>query len=220
VHQAVVPCCVDLSLFNFSEQQRAKLRAELGLGDRFTMVYSGSLDGWYLTEAMADFFARVVRKQSDAHLLWLTKGSRERVQQLMSTRGISAGNFSVRSVAPKDVPAYLAAGDVGIAFIKRCFSKLASSPTKNGEYLACGLPIVINSGIGDSDALLNGSQAGISIEDFSERDFENAWAGIQTLVNDPEIKVKARVLAEKVFDLESVGAERYAQLYEEILTTD
>ena len=220
VHHAVVPCCVDLSLFNFSEAQREKVRAELGLENRFTLVYSGSLDGWYLTEDMADFFARVVQKESDAHLLWLTKGSRERVRQLMSARGIGENNFSVRAVSPKEVPSYLAAGDVGIAFIKRCFSKLASSPTKNGEYLACGLPIVINSGIGDSDELVNGSQAGIAIDDFGAQDFENAWVGIQQLVSDPDIKAKARALAERVFDLEAVGAERYARLYEEILTTD
>jgi len=220
VHHAVVPCCVDLSLFNFSEAQREKVRAELGLENRFTLVYSGSLDGWYLTEDMADFFARVVQKERDAHLLWLTKGSRERVRQLMSARGIGENNFSVRAVSPKEVPSYLAAGDVGIAFIKRCFSKLASSPTKNGEYLACGLPIVINSGIGDSDELVNGSQAGIAIDDFGGQDFENAWVGIQQLVRDPDIKAKARALAERVFDLEAVGAERYARLYEEILTTD
>jgi glycosyltransferase involved in cell wall biosynthesis len=220
VHHAVVPCCVDLSLFNFSAAQREKVRAELGLENRFTLVYSGSLDGWYLTEDMADFFARVVQKESDAHLLWLTKGSRERVRQVMSARGIGENNFSVRAVSPKEVPSYLAAGDVGIAFIKRCFSKLASSPTKNGEYLACGLPIVINSGIGDSDELVNGSQAGIAIDDFGAQDFEKAWVGIQQLVSDPDIKAKARALAERVFDLEAVGAERYARLYEEILTTD
>src|SRR6185295_13279348 len=107
----------------------------------------------------------VVRKRNDAHLLWLTTGSRERVRQLMSARGISEDNFSVRSVVPKEMPSYLAAGDVGLSFIKRCFSKLASSPTKNGEYLACGLPLVINAGIGDSDALINDWKAGVLIDE-------------------------------------------------------
>src|SRR5215213_1713823 len=217
VPHAVIPCCVDLSLFSFKKQERAKLRAELDLDDRFTFVYSGSLDGWYLTEEMADFFASVVRKRNDVHLLWLTTGSRERVRRLMSARGISEDHFSIRSVVPKEMPLYLAAGDVGLSFIKRCFSKLASSPTKNGEYLACGLPIVINSGIGDSDGLVHESQAGILIDNFNERDFDAAWTAIQELVNDPNIKGKARAAAEKVFDLNSVGAERYARLYEAVL---
>ena len=211
VHHAVVPCCVDLSLFKFDEQQRVKMRSDLNLSHRLTLVYSGSLDGWYLTEEMADFFASVVRKRNDVHLLWLTMGSRERVRQLMSERSISENNFSIHSVAPKEMPAYLAAGDVGISFIKRCFSKLASSPTKNAEYLACGLPIVINSGIGDSDAL-----PAIIIDDFNERDFNAAWTAIEEAVNDPNVRTKARAVAEEVFDLKTVGAERYANLYKSV----
>jgi glycosyltransferase involved in cell wall biosynthesis len=213
IHHAVVPCCVDLSLFKFDEQQRARLRSELNLGNRLTLVYSGSLDGWYLTEEMADFFASVVGKQNDAHLFWLTMGSRDRVRQLMSERGIKEDNFSIHSVAPKEMPSYLAAGDVGISFIKRCFSKLASSPTKNAEYLACGLPIVINSGIGDSDTL-----PAIVIDDFSDRNFDTAWTAIEAAVNDPDVRSKARAAAEEAFDLESVGAERYAHLYKSVLS--
>ena len=220
VPHAVIPCCVDLSLFKFDEAERARLRTELKLGDRLTMVYSGSLDGWYLTEEMADFFAGAVRKRDDAHLLWLTTGSHERVRQLMSARGISEDQFSVRAVTPKEIPAYLAAGDIGISFIKRCLSKLASSPTKNGEYLACGLPIVINAGIGDSDALAEQSQAAILIRDFGETDFEAAWTKIDEVVSEPGIKTTARELAEEVFDLERVGGERYAQLYEEVFGQD
>ena len=213
VHHVVVPCCVDLSLFKFNEEQRRRLRSELKLGERLTLVYSGSLDGWYLTEAMADFFASIARKRNDAHLLWLTMGSRERVQQLMSERGINEVNYSIHSVAPKQMPSYLAAGDVGISFIKRCFSKLASSPTKNAEYLACGLPIVINSGIGDSDAL-----PAIVINDFNDRDFDAAWTAIEAAVNDPDVRTKSRAVAEKVFDLKTVGAERYAHLYKSVFS--
>jgi glycosyltransferase involved in cell wall biosynthesis len=218
VQHEVIPCCVDLSLFRYDAEQRARLRTELRLTDRFTFVYSGSLDGWYLTEQMVDFFASVVSKQRDAHLLWLTRGSHERVRQLMSARGIGAEHFSVCAVAPREMPAYLTAGDVGISFIKRCLSKLASSPTKNAEYLACGLPIVINSGIGDSDALADETKAAVLIEDFSEQEFDSAWNAIKKVANEPNIKAEARVTAERVFDLKSVGAERYARLYESLFS--
>ncbi|HJU93039.1 MAG TPA: glycosyltransferase, partial [Pyrinomonadaceae bacterium] len=134
VHHEVIPCCVDLSLFKFSEEERTRRRAELGLGDRFTLVYSGSLDGWYLTEKMVDFFASFLKRKSDAHLLWLTTGSHDRVRELMRSRNVGAENFSVLSIASSAVPSYLAAADAGMAFIKRCVSKIASSPTKNGEY--------------------------------------------------------------------------------------
>ena len=218
-HHEVIPCCVDLARFQFSEEERARRRSELGLDDQFTIVYSGSLDGWYLTEKMADFFARVVRRNPKAHMLWLTTGSHDRVRELMRSRNIADENFSVLSVAAADVPSYLAAADAGLSFIKRCVSKVASSPTKNGEYLACGLPVIINEGIGDSDALVDEWQAGVLIEEFNETEYEAAAREIEAMVVAPEARVKARRVAEQLFHLENVGGARYAALYERVLNS-
>jgi glycosyltransferase involved in cell wall biosynthesis len=219
VHHEVIPCCVDLSLFEFKGEDRARRRAELGLDDRLTMVYSGSLDGWYLTEEMADFFASYLKRDAEAHLLWLTTGSHDRVRELMAGRNIAKDNFSVLAVASADVPSYLAAADIGLAFIKRCVSKLASSPTKNGEYLACGLPLVINAGIGDSDALINDWKAGVLIEEFTDEAFAEAGCEVDAAVREPAARKHARSVAEQVFDLKIAG-ERYAALYERVLGQD
>ena len=220
VHHEVIPCCVDLSLFKFSEEERARRRAELGLGDRFTLVYSGSLDGWYLTEKMVDFFAAVLKSNSDAHLLWLTTGSHDRVRELMTSRSVGEASFSVLAIPPAAMPSYLAAADAGLAFIKRCVSKIASSPTKNGEYLACGLPLIINAGVGDSDALINDWKAGVLIEDFSHEEYAAAGRSIEEMVAKPQARKSARAVAEQLFDLEKIGAERYASLYEKVLNAD
>jgi glycosyltransferase involved in cell wall biosynthesis len=217
VHHEVIPCCVDLSLFKFSEEERARRRNELGLGDRLTMVYSGSLDGWYLTEQMADFFASFLKQNRDAHLLWLTTGNHDRVRELMRARNVEADNFSVRAAASDEVPSYLAAADVGLAFIKRCVSKIASSPTKNGEYLACGLPLVINAGVGDSDLLINEWQAGVLIENFGEEDYLKAGRELELMQRRDDVRAQARSVAERVFNLETIAGERYASLYARVL---
>lgn len=216
VPHAVIPCCVDLSLFKFSDEERARRRAELGLRDQFTIVYSGSLDGWYLTEQMADFFGSYLKQRPDAHLVWLTNGSHDRVKELMASRKIAADRFSVLSVPARLVPSYLAAADAGLSFIKRCVSKLASSPTKNGEYLACGLPLIINTGIGDSDALVNEWKAGVLLEDFTETEYARIGKLIEEIAARPDARRSARSVAEQLFDLQTVAAERYAALYERV----
>ncbi|HEU4797176.1 MAG TPA: glycosyltransferase [Pyrinomonadaceae bacterium] len=218
-HHEVIPCCVDTARFRFSREERARRREELGLKDQLTLVYSGSLDGWYLTEKMADFFASVVRRNPQAHLLWLTTGSHDRVRELMSGRNIEAQNYSVLSVAAADVPSYLAAADAGVSFIKRCVSKVASSPTKNGEYLACGLPVVINEGIGDSDALVDEWQAGVLIEEFTDQEYDAAAKEIEAMVAAPNAREKARRVAEQLFHLETVGGARYTSLYQRVLNS-
>lgn len=216
VAHEVVPCCVDLSLFTFSEDDRATRRAELGLGDQFTIVYSGSLDGWYLTEQMADFFAAFIRQSPRAHLLWLTNGSHERIKALMNARNIAEDRFSIRSVPARLVPSYLSAADAGLSFIKSCFSKIASSPTKNAEYLACGLPLIINAGIGDSDALVNEWKAGVLLKELNEAAYARVGNLIEEMAANPQARRAARAVAEQLFDLQTVGAERYAALYERV----
>jgi glycosyltransferase involved in cell wall biosynthesis len=220
VHHEVIPCCANLSLFRFSEEERARRRTELGLEDKLTMVYLGSLDGWNLSAETADFFATFLKHNRKAHLLWLTTGSHDRVRELMRARNVEPDNFSVRAVGSGEVPSYLASADVGLAFVKRCVSRIASSPTKNGEYLACGLPLVISAGVGDSDLLINEWKAGVLVEDFSEGEFLRAGREIEKIVRGPEVREKARSVAEKVFNLETIAAERYASLYEKVLEQD
>ena len=56
----------------------------------------------------------------------------------------------------------------GLYFIKPCFSKFASSPTKMAEYLALGIPIITNSDIGDSDYFINDLNCGILVNPFHQ----------------------------------------------------
>jgi glycosyltransferase involved in cell wall biosynthesis len=220
VIREVVPCCTDLQLFKFNADERERRRAEFGLQDRLTIVYSGSIDGWYLTEEMADFFAQLLRRNSLAHFLWLTHGNRERITGMMQERSIAPGSYTIRSMSPRDVPSYLSAGDAGLSFIKPCFSKLASSPTKNAEYLACGLPVIINAGIGDSDTLVTEEGLGALVTEFEEAEYTKAISIIENLARDPETtRKRARAAAERFFDVRQCGIERYARLYERVLAT-
>ena len=218
IHQ-VVPCCADLDLFKFSSADRERRRRELGVSDRFVVVYSGSIDGWYLTERMADFFSEVLKQRPDAHFLWLTPARHERLRNLMQERRIDESSYTVLAAASRDVASYLSAGDVGLAFIKSCFSKLASSPTKYAEYLGCGLPLLINSGVGDSDALITQEGVGALVTEFKSSEYAKVITTIERFVRDaPETRRRTRAVAERLFDVRTVGADRYASLYERVFS--
>ena len=218
VAHEVVPCCTDLDLFKFSEDDRQRRRAEMGLADRFVVVYSGSIDGWYLTEEMADCFSAILQQKPDASLLWLTPTKHDRLRDLMRARGITENNYTIVSAAPSEVPSYLSAADAGLAFIKPCFSKLASSPTKYAEYLACGLPLLINAGVGDSDALVTSEKAGVLVNEFNEGEYAKALVALETFGRDvAATRRRNREVAERLFNVRTVGVERYARLYARIL---
>ena len=217
VHE-VIPCCVDLRRFKFGTEDRLKRRIQLGLEGRFVVVYSGSIDGWYLTESMVEFFASWQKKNRRVHFLWLTPAKHDRLRSLMAARGIGEKDYTVLAATPADVPSYLSAADAGLAFIKPCFSKLASSPTKYAEYLGCGLPLIINAGIGDSDALITQKRVGALVGDFNESEYARVVSIIEDCAGHPEqTRRHTRAVAEKLFDVRRVGAERYARLYESVL---
>jgi glycosyltransferase involved in cell wall biosynthesis len=216
IHE-VVPCCADLNLFKFDAGQRQRRREELKLSERFVVVYSGSIDGWYLTDEMADVFVSLQRQRPDAHFLWLTRTRHDRIRSLMASRGLRDDQFTVTAATPAEVPSYLSAADAGLSFIKPCFSKLASSPTKYAEYLGCGLPLIINSDIGDSDALITREKVGALVSEFDQPAYDSAWQTVTKLAGEPEVtRRRAREVAERLFDVRTVGVERYAALYERV----
>jgi glycosyltransferase involved in cell wall biosynthesis len=214
----VVPCCTDLELFSFRSDDRERRRGELGLENRFTVVYSGSIGGWYLSDKMADFFVELIKHRPDAHFLWLTPGDPAIIREVMDARGINDSQYTVQKIASGDVASYLSASDAGIAFYKPGPSKVATSPVKVSEYLACGLPIIINAGIGDSDGLITDEAAGGLINNFDEKEYARAVSEIERLTSNAEqTRRRMRELAERLFDVRTMGVERYARLYESVL---
>jgi glycosyltransferase involved in cell wall biosynthesis len=214
----VIPCCVDLKRFDSSDdEQRQLTRSELHMNGRFVIAYVGSFGGWYLSDEMLDFFAAVRTVDPSVFILILTQRDTEAVADRLRSKGIDENDFLVRTALPDDIPSYLNAADAGISFIKRCYSKLASSPTKNAEYLAAGLPIVANSGIGDVDAQILSDGVGVLIDTFDSESYVEAFSRLKAMGN---IREQCRTAARNRFDLESVGGERYRRLYKKLLCND
>jgi glycosyltransferase involved in cell wall biosynthesis len=121
-----------------------------------------------------------------------------------------------RSVAPDDVPRHLAAGDVGLCFLGRHASKAASSPTKYGEYLAAGLPVVTNPWIGDAGTLAS-EVAWVLADDFTPTTYRAVAGRLAALLSrQSETRLAARELARREFSLETAVA-RYHDLYLNVL---
>src|SRR5690606_30218102 len=67
----------------------------------------------------------------------------------------------------REVPDFLSACDFSLSFIKPAYSKIASSPTKLGELLAMGIPVITNGNVGDVEWIIKNMEAGVVINDFS-----------------------------------------------------
>lgn len=209
----VIPCCIDPARFD-GGARRSAVRERLGIGGRFTLVYIGSFDGWYLSEELFDLFELAKKTYPDTFALVLTQRGADAVRQRLAARGFSDADMYVGSVVPAEVPEYLSAGDAAVSFIKNCYSKQASSPTKIAEYLAAGLPVISNSGIGDLDELITGEGAGCLIRSSSDDEYRHA---LDTVRAAGDVRARCRQIADRRFDLGRIGGERYRRLYRRLL---
>ena len=214
----VIPCCVDLSRFmNPDRAQRENLRRDLGVSDRFVITYVGSFGGWYMTDEMIEMFSTSRRQKPDSFALILTQRDREQVEGRLMEQGFTEKDFLVLSAKPEEVPSYLNASDAALSFIKACYSKQSSSPTKIAEYLAAGLPIVANSGVGDVDLTLEAHDVGVLIKDFNSTSMEAALQEVRSL---GDVSERCRSAAKTEFDLSEVAGKRYRRLYRRIMSDE
>ena len=116
----------------------------------------------------------------------------------------------VESVEHHQVPVWLSAADVGLAFVRPEPAKRASAPTKVGEYLACGLAVVAISGVGDLDDHFEGSNVAITVP--ADADPKQVVDLAIEITNAPDRSGQARTLAARYYDLDE-GIESYAALY-------
>lgn len=209
----VLPCGVDVEHFVPDPVVRESLRQELGLSG-VVLIYVGKAAGWYLSDAMLDF-ARVASEiLRGAPLLILTTEDPRGFAEAAATRGLYC---VVRSATRDEMPRYLSAGDVGLSFVLPAPSKRACSPVKNGEYLACGLPIVTTPGIGDYSDLVARNNVGVVLESLDDRGYRKAAATLGQLLEDPTLRARCRDTARAEVGLSEVVIPRYLGLYEALL---
>ncbi|HEV7744004.1 MAG TPA: glycosyltransferase [Pyrinomonadaceae bacterium] len=204
----VIPCCVD--------QERFATTGDPDISDttdRFEIIYAGSLVGLYMVEEMGRLFKAIKERQPNAFLRILSGSPPETGANQLAHAGLSADDFWIGPVPPGEVPSYLRRARIGISFRKATFAQIAASPTKIPEYLAAGLPVVSNAGIGDVDELLTTEKVGVIVREFAEAEYAQTADGVLALVAEPEIRSRCIEVARRFFDLDEVGGRRYREVY-------
>ncbi len=208
---AIIPCCVDAGHFSPSPGNgRESGRAVLGIApERPVLVYLGSLGGNYMLGEMLDFFLAFRARRPGALFLFITRDDPAAIRAAAAARSIAETDLIVRAATREEVPAFVAAADLGIAFKRATFSALACSPTKLGEMLAMGVPVVVNAGVGDVEAIMADTRAGVVVRSFDRDSLLAAADAALAISLDPDA---IRDSALRWFRLDE-GIDRYDRLY-------
>lgn len=213
----VIPCCADVDLFdegNIDPVQRKIVAEGLGIqsGD-VVLSYLGSIGTWYMLNEMLDFFVAFKKKIPHSRFLFITHDEHERIVQTALSKGLRKEDIVLQGAKRNEVPVLLSLSRYSIFFIRPTYSKSASSPTKQGELMAMGIPVICNAGVGDTDAIVQGAKAGVLVNDFTHDAYNAALDELlRTEFNPAQIRQKATAY----FSLEK-GVKAYLDVYQNLM---
>ena len=203
----VIPCCADLKHFTPLTTTTTTTTSVAG---KFVLSYLGSLGTWYMLREMLEFFVELRKTYPHAHFLFITPDSPEVIYNEADTLQIPRDCFTIKHGERAEVPALLAESTVSIFFVKPAYSKKASSPTKMGEILAMGIPLIANKNIGDTEWLFEKYACGALVDDFSQASYQKTIENLPALLQIPPVLLRETAVA--YFGLEE-GVKRYAAVY-------
>ncbi len=215
---AVIPCSVDLNLFDPGKidleiRNAIKKAANIQEGD-FVISYLGSIGGWYLTDEMMKFCKVLADKIATAKFLFITPHQHEIIFEIAGKFGIRRESIIVKHAQRHEVPLFLSLSTYSVFFIKPCYSKQSSSPTKHGEIMAMGIPVITNSGVGDVGEIVKKYNSGFVIDEFSDSVYQSTTDSI--LLSKAFKTTEIKNGAKEVYSLEK-AVNSYKEIYDLIL---
>lgn len=207
----IIPCCTDELLFNenkiFNISDKIKI-AE----DDFVISYLGSIGTWYMLDEMLDFFSIVKKTIPQAKFLFITKDNKNSILDRAREKNINPNSIYITPSERKMIPSFIALSNFSIFFIKPLYSKKASSPTKMGEVMNLGIPIICNKGVGDVDSIINEVDSNFIINEFTTEEYERVTEYILNC------KINSKHIIEtsyKYYSLEK-GISSYYNVYSQL----
>jgi glycosyltransferase involved in cell wall biosynthesis len=202
----VIPTCADLTRFNVSPTKP----------DQFVCSCVGSLlSGWFELEWLREWIEVLFEKDPSANFEILTRDDPDAIRAVLDPAGCFGDRVHISARSPAEMPAALKNHSASVMFFSQGVGKLGSSPTRMGEILGTGLPVIANAGVGDVADIILENRVGVVVEGKSRRQMGDAYDSLHRLMQDPRLGERCRATAEAIFSLHE-GTERYRSLYQSI----
>jgi glycosyltransferase involved in cell wall biosynthesis len=217
----VVPCCVDLDRFTPSPIDRELARRH-GLEKKIVIGNVGAFNRRYMTPEMFRFAFHLREHRPEVRFVYLTEGPPGAIARAARDAGLRDEDLLVVSAEPAEVPRWLSLFRLGIFFLRPSYAAKASSFTKLGEFLACGVPVVTNTGVGDVEAILGSERCGFLLPGLTDRELGAFAKKTLPLLEGDEVPMDTRLQCRRTavehFSL-AEGVRRYRTIYDSLVSS-
>ena len=171
-----VPASIELDDFKVKSEDRIRLREKFGFKTNdFLITYVGKFDGIYFSiDEMAKFFKRLIELNEQTKYFIITPDNISDVREAFEKNCISYEGVIVGKIPYEQLSSYLSAADAGLLILPEYPSQRYRCPIKTANYLACGVPIIVNKIVGDDPFVVNEKKVGWVVDlDNPSLDFRN-----------------------------------------------
>lgn len=195
---SMVACCVQLDTFQFSEGLRQDFRTRIqARKDEYVGIYVGKFGSIYYDEEAFWLFKQLYdRLQGNFRLVLLSPTPIHELQAKLQKVNFPLAQTYITCALHTDVPGYLSAADIALSPIRPADCRRFCSPIKNGEYWACGLPILSPEGIGDDSDIIHKNPIAGAIFDLAQPDtIPKATQHLLDILANPQHREQIRQIA-------------------------
>ncbi len=207
--------CTNTDRFKVAKPGRNEVRRAIGVENDVVFVWLvGQIRGVHMPKETISFFQECKKEIKSSRLLVLTQSSN--VTELLEANGLNDSDYIVCCIAPDSVPDYLSASDVALALVDPDHEDIG---IKFAEYLAAGLPVVINyrNFASEQVELVKTKGIGTIIKVFSETGYKQSCREIINMLSSHNsIKLQSSEVAESYYSLKS-AVNQYAEVYAYVL---
>lgn len=212
---------VEVPRFRQARQSRESRRRELEVASSEVFVYNGSLGAWHDPALLARVFRFIRQGSANSKMLVITGHNKAKLQEIFRSAGLAPSDYVIVAGEHDEVPGYLAAGDMGIVPLKETDESGAINVVadtmiglKVAEYLASGLPIVVNKNVRGIHALMARHKIGIF---FDAGSLDGLLPNIRHIQDHyTEYQQDCALVASRYLSLTQT-TESYYKVYQEIL---
>jgi len=183
----------------------------------YKLVYVGSIGPWHSLEDLCRFMRITYQHLPNSSFKLIVNQGAEHLHAFIEENQLDKQRFSIENIPHDKIPNALANCDIGFFFIPPKYAKKASSPTKMGEMLSAGLPIITSHSIGDVDHLVESNNIGHVIKSFDDKSIKEALDRVTALLDSDRSAISQRCLAiaNSHFSLEK-AVVKYADIYSKL----
>lgn len=204
---SIITTCVDLERFK---------NPNSSLEDKKLGTMGTVISGWYKLDWLFETFKIQQQFDNSSKFKIVTRDSVKDLRQLAAKYNIPNSKLEIISSDPKDIAYNISNLKAGLLYFTQGISKIGSAPTRMGEFLACGIPVIGNRGVGDMAQIIEDFNVGVVLENNDDESIIKALEKLNKLYEDEGLIKRCKDTAEAYFSVEK-GSEGYRKIYKKII---